>query len=136
MTNTYIAGTGFHVPERIVTNKELESIMDTTDEWIRSRTGIEERHFAAEGEGPSDLAIPASQQALDEAGLDVGDIDFIIFATSTPDYYAPGSGVLLQHKMGFGQIGALDIRVQCSGFIYGLSIADQYIKSRQGVAVG
>jgi 3-oxoacyl-[acyl-carrier-protein] synthase-3 len=129
MTNTYITGTGFHVPERIVTNKELESMMDTSDEWIRARTGIEQRHFAAEGEGPSDLAIPASRQALDEAGLDVDDIDFIIFATSTPDFYAPGSGVLLQHKMGFRQVGALDVRVQCSGFIYGLSIADQYIKT-------
>ncbi|MFC1481245.1 3-oxoacyl-ACP synthase III family protein [Candidatus Neomarinimicrobiota bacterium] len=129
MTNTYIAGTGFHVPERIVTNKDLESMMDTSDEWIRTRTGIEERHFAAEGEGPSDLAIPATTQALEEAGLGVEDIDFIIFATSTPDFYAPGSGVLLQHKMGFRQIGALDVRVQCSGFIYGLSIADQYIKT-------
>ena len=129
MTNAYIAGTGLHVPERIVTNKDLEALMNTSDEWIRTRTGITERRFAAAGEGPSDLAIPASQMALDEAGLGVSDIDFIIFATATPDYYAPGSGVLLQHKMGFGNIGALDVRVQCSGFLYGLSIADQYIKT-------
>jgi len=103
--------------------------MDTSDEWIQERTGIKERHYAEKGEGPSDIAIPATNQALNMAGLKVSDIDFIIFATSTPDFYAPGSGCLLQEKMGFNEIGALDIRVQCSGFIYGLSIAEQYIRT-------
>ncbi len=129
MIRSYISGLGTHVPERVVTNEELSQLMDTTDEWIQARTGIQTRHFAAPGEGPSDLAIPASEQALKAAGLTVADIDLIIFATSTPDYYAPGSGVLIQHKMGFPEIGALDIRVQCCGFVYGLSIADQYIRT-------
>ena len=129
MPNPYISGTGFYLPPRIVTNDELSSYMDTTDEWIQERTGIKERRYVEKGVGPSDLAIPATEQALEAAGLTVGDIDFIIFATSTPDFYAPGSGCVLQEKMGFNEIGALDIRVQCSGFIYGLSIAEQYIRT-------
>ena len=129
MPNAYIAGAGFYVPPRIVTNNELSQYMDTTDEWICERTGIKERRYVEKGVGPSDLAIPATKQALEVAGLSVDDIDFIIFATSTPDYYIPGSGCLLQEKMGFNEIGALDIRVQCSGFIYGISIAEQYIKT-------
>ena len=129
MPNPYISGTGFYLPPRIVTNDELSTYMDTSDEWIQERTGIKERHYVEKGEGPSDIAIPATKQALNAAGLKVNDIDFIIFATSTPDYYAPGSGCLIQEKMGFNEIGALDIRVQCSGFIYGLSIAEQYIRT-------
>ena len=129
MPNPYISGTGFYLPPRVVTNNELSTYMDTTDEWIHERTGIKERHYVDPGVGPSDLAIPATEQALEASGLGVKDIDFIIFATSTPDYYAPGSGCLLQDKMKFNKIGALDIRVQCSGFIYGLSIAEQYIKT-------
>ena len=129
MPNPYISGTGFYLPPRIVTNDELSSYMDTTDEWIQERTGIKERRYVEKGVGPSDLAIPATEQALKAAGLTVSDIDFIIFATSTPDFYAPGSGCVLQEKMGFNKIGALDIRVQCSGFIYGLSIAEQYIRT-------
>ena len=129
MPNPYISGTGFHLPPRIVTNDELSSYMDTTNEWIQERTGIKERRYVEKGVGPSDLAIPATEQALKAAGLTVSDIDFIIFATSTPDFYAPGSGCVLQEKMGFNEIGALDIRVQCSGFIYGLSIAEQYIRT-------
>jgi len=129
MPNPYISGTGFYLPPRIVTNDELSSYMDTTDEWIQERTGIKERRYVDKGVGPSDLAIPATEQALKAAGLTVSDIDFIIFATSTPDFYAPGSGCVLQEKMGFNEIGALDIRVQCSGFIYGLSIAEQYIRT-------
>ena len=129
MPNPYISGTGFYLPTRVVTNDELSTYMDTTDEWIQERTGIKERRYAEKGVGPSDLAIPATKQALEAAGLTVGDIDFIIFATSTPDFYAPGSGCVLQEKMGFNEIGALDIRVQCSGFIYGLSIAEQYIRT-------
>ena len=129
MPNPYISGTGFFLPPRIVTNDELSSYMDTTDEWIQERTGIKERRYVEKGVGPSDLAIPATEQALKAAGLTISDIDFIIFATSTPDFYAPGSGCVLQEKMGFNEIGALDIRVQCSGFIYGLSIAEQYIRT-------
>ena len=129
MLNAYIAGTGFYVPPHIVTNHDLSKHMDTNDEWIRERTGIQERRFVEKGMGPSDLAIPATEQALESAELSVGDIDFMIFATISPDYYIPGSGCLLQDKMGFNEIGALDIRVQCSGFVYGLSIAQQYIKT-------
>jgi len=129
MPNPYISGTGFYLPPRIVTNDDLSSYMDTTDEWIQERTGIKERRYVEKGVGPSDLAIPATEQALEAAGLKVSDIEFIIFATSTPDFYAPGSGCVLQEKMGFNEIGALDIRVQCSGFIYGLSIAEQYIRT-------
>ena len=129
MPNAYIAGTGFYVPPNVVTNHDLSKYMNTSDEWIRERTGIQERRFVEKGKGPSDLAIPATEQALESAGLTVEDIDFMIFATSTPDYYIPGSGCLLQDKMGFNEIGALDIRVQCSGFVYGLSIAEQYIKT-------
>ncbi len=127
--HSYISGTGYYVPEKIVTNDDLAKVMDTSDEWIRERTGIQTRHFVADGQATSDLAIPAAQAALETADLATDDIDFIIFATSTPDYYAPGSGCLLQDRMGFREIGALDIRAQCSGFIYGLSIADQYIKT-------
>ncbi len=129
MPNAYIAGTGFYVPPKIVTNADLSQYMNTTDKWIRERTGIQARHYVEKGVGPSDLAIPATEEALNSAGLSVEDIDFMIFATSTPDYYIPGSGCLLQEKMGFNEIGTLDIRVQCSGFVYGISIAEQYIKT-------
>ena len=129
MPNPYFSGTGFYLPPRVVTNNELSTYLDTTDEWIQERTGIKERRYVEVGVGPSDLAIPAAKQALEAAELEVTDIDFLIFATSTPDFYAPGSGCLLQDKMGFNEIGALDIRVQCSGFLYGLSIAEQYIKT-------
>ena len=129
MPNAYIAGMGFFVPPKIVTNHDLSKYMNTSDEWIRERTGIQERRFAEKGMGPSDLAIPATEKALESAGLAIGDIDFMIFATSTPDYYIPGSGCLLQDKMDFNEIGALDIRVQCAGFVYGISIAEQYIKT-------
>jgi len=128
MINAYISGTGFYLPENVVTNFDLEKIMDTTDEWIQERTGIVQRRFAANGVGPAGLAIPATEMALNDAGLTVADIDLIILATSTPDFYAPGSGCILQKEMGFDTIGALDIRVQCSGFVYGLSIAHQYIR--------
>ncbi|MFQ6610055.1 MAG: 3-oxoacyl-ACP synthase III family protein, partial [Fidelibacterota bacterium] len=115
--------------DNIVTNFDLEKLMDTSDEWIQERTGIVERRYINENIGPAGLAIPAVEMALKEAKLTVSDIELIIFATSTPDYYAPGSGCILQHEMGFDQIGALDIRVQCSGFVYGLSIAHQYIQT-------
>ena len=130
MNNAYISGIGYYVPENIVTNHDLANIIDTSNEWIIERTGIKERrHINQKNIGPSDLAIPAVENALSDSNLSVNDIDLIVFATSTPDYYCPGSGCLLQEKMGFPKIGALDIRMQCSGFIYALSIAEQYIKS-------
>ena len=130
MINSYIKGMGYYVPDRVIDNSYFTDFMDTSDQWIRERTGIEERRFANPGEGPSDLAIPAVNMALENSKLKTDDIDFIIFATSTPDYYIPGSGCLIQEKMNFRNIGALDIRCQCSGFIYALSIADQYVKNQ------
>tara|TARA_Y100000588_G_C14269658_1_gene931718 strand:- start:3850 stop:4848 length:999 start_codon:yes stop_codon:yes gene_type:complete len=126
---SYISGIGHYVPDKIVTNNDLSNLMDTSDEWITERTGIKERRYASEGMGPSDLAIPAVEEALSNAGIDKNDIDLIIFSTISPDYYLPGAGCILQHKMSFPNIGALDIRAACSGFIYGLSVADQYIKA-------
>ncbi len=112
-----------------MTNDDLAQIIDTSDEWIKERTGISKRHFAAKGEGPSDLAIPAAEMAMNMAGIKKTDLGLIVFATSTPDYYVPGSACILQDKMNIPDIGALDIRVQCSGFIYGLSVAEQFIKT-------
>jgi 3-oxoacyl-[acyl-carrier-protein] synthase-3 len=129
MIRAFISGIGYHVPDRVVTNDDLAALMDTSDQWIRERTGIQSRRFVEEGVGTTDLAIPAVERALNGASLTVNDIDLIVFATSTPDYMAPGSGCLLQDRMGFPEIGALDVRVQCSGFIYGLSVADQYIRT-------
>jgi 3-oxoacyl-[acyl-carrier-protein] synthase-3 len=103
--------------------------MNTTDEWIRTRSGIERRHYAAPGVGTSDLAVEASRAAIEDAGIDPGDIDLVIAATLSPDHYFPGIGVLIQAKLGLGTTGALDIRNQCSGFIYGLSVADMYISA-------
>jgi len=131
MPKPHIIGLGHYVPDNIVSNDDLSKIMDTSDQWITDRTGIKERRFANSNEGPSDLAIPASETAINNANINKEDIDFIIFATSTPDNYVPGSSSIFQNKMGFDTIGALDIRVQCSGFIYGISIAEQYIKSGQ-----
>ena len=129
MPNAKISGIGFFVPPKVMTNEDLSQFMDTNDEWIQERTGIQERRYVENGVSTSDLAIPAVEMAMDNAGLEKGDIGLIIFATSTPDYYAPGSGCLLQEKMKFPTIGALDIRVQCSGFVYGLSVAQQYIEN-------
>ncbi len=132
MISAKIAGLGFYVPERIVTNDELAQYMDTSDEWIQERTGIKERRYASKhNESTTSMAKIASEIAIQRAGLDKKDIDFIIFATLSPDYYFPGCGVLLQRELGITktEIGALDIRNQCSGFIYGLSVADQFIKS-------
>ena len=130
---SYISGIGYNLPDQIMKNEELSKYMDTSDQWIQERSGIKERRVVDrdefDGIGPADLAIPAVEQALKMANLEKEDIDLIIFSTAMPDYFLPGSGCLLQEKMGFPTIGALDIRVQCAGFIYGLDIADQYIKS-------
>jgi len=128
MRRSYIAGTGMYVPDKVVTNKDLEKMMDTSDEWIRERSGIRERRFVEPGTGPADLAAQASEQAMENAGITGEDIDFIIFATLSPEHYFPGSGVLLGEKLGVRGVGALDVRNQCSGFVYALSVADQYVK--------
>lgn len=125
-----IAGIGYYVPENVYTNNDLTRFMDTSDAWIQERTGIRERRFADRlNETTTTMAIEACKIAIDRAGTSVGEIDFIIFATLTPDYYFPGCGVLLQREMGMKEVGALDIRNQCSGFVYALSVADQFIKT-------
>ncbi len=130
MPNSKIAGMGFYVPEKRVTNHDLIEYMDTSDEWIQERTGIVERRYAIKHEETSaTMGVEAAKIAIERAGITAKDVDFIIFATLSPDYYFPGCGVLLQRELGMQGIGALDIRNQCSGFIYGLSIADQFVKS-------
>ena len=124
-----ITGTGHYVPPRKVTNADLEKLVNTTDEWIRERSGIQERRWVEPGTGPSDLAVEAAKQAIDRAGINKNDIDFLIAATLSPDHYFPGVGVIVQAKLGLSTIGALDVRNQCSGFIYALSVADQYIRA-------
>lgn len=127
-----IRGTGRYLPPRIVTNEDMTQWMDTSDEWIRQRTGIEQRHWIPEeGEvGASDLGYEASKIALQNAGWEAADIDLIIFATLSPDYFFPGPGCLMQCKLGLTSTPALDIRQQCTGFLYGLATADAYIRSR------
>jgi len=129
MMHCRIVGTGFAVPERIVTNDDLAKMIDTSDDWIRQRTGIEQRHWIVEGESGTQLALLASEQAIAAAGIAAGEIDAIIYATSSPDHFAPGNGVFLQRALGVGTIPAIDIRTQCSGFVYALSMADAYIRS-------
>ena len=125
-----IAGTGHYVPDRIVTNNDLAEMMDTSDEWIVERTGIHERRwFEAGKDTVSNMGTKAAKRALEDAGVEAADVDFIVFATLSPDYYFPGCGVLVQEQLGIDTIGALDVRNQCSGFLYGLSVADQFIKT-------
>lgn len=130
MPSSIIAGVGHYVPSNVVTNKDLTKLMDTTDEWIIERTGIRERRYAHRTEETTTtMGIEASKIAIKNAGLKNEEIDFIIFATLSPDYYFPGCGVLLQRALKMQEIGALDVRNQCSGFIYAMSIADQFIKT-------
>lgn len=129
MRNSRIIGAGMYVPPKVVTNDDLAKLMDTSDEWIVERTGIKTRHYVEDGVGASDLGVEASKKALEQAGLKPEDIDLILFATLSPDYCFPGSGVLVQHKLGCRPVAAIDVRAQCSGFIYSLSIADQFIKT-------
>lgn len=131
MVRTEFISTGMYVPERVVTNHELEGLMDTSDEWIRQRSGIEERRWAAEDEGGSDMAKVAAERALAAADMEAGELDCIIVATLSPDHFFPGTGVFLQRKLGVTDIPCLDIRNQCTGFIYGLEIADAFIKTGQ-----
>ena len=130
MYHSKISGLGFYVPENIVTNDDLSKLMDTNDEWIQERTGIKERRHIIKGEDTTtSMGVKASKIAIERSGLTANDIDFIVFATISPDFYFPGPGVAMQKELGMRTIGALDIRNQCSGFIYALSVADQYIKT-------
>lgn len=130
MQRSKIAGIGYYVPKNVFTNNDLKKYMDTSDEWIQERTGIKERRYADRiGETTTTMAVEAAKIAIDRAGITPQDIDFIVFATLSPDYYFPGCGVLLQRALKMKEIGALDVRNQCSGFIYALSVADQFIKT-------
>ncbi len=133
MMRSIIKSTGRYVPDRHVTNHELAELMDTSNEWIVQRTGIEARYWVKEGEdvGTSDLALNAAKIALERANWDPQDLDLIVFATMTPDVNVPGSGVFLQEKLGAKHVPALDIRQQCTGFLYGLEICDAYIRSEK-----
>src|SRR5690348_16646129 len=128
MPGARFLGTGLAVPERVVTNDDLSRLMDTSDEWIRARTGIQERRWVREGETNTGLAHMATVRALASAGLGADALDAIVYATSTPDHFAPGNGVLLQRLLGIGAIPSIDIRNQCSGFIYALAVADAFIR--------
>jgi len=130
MYNSRISGLGYYVPENVVTNDDLAKIMDTSDEWIQERTGIKERRHIVRGEDTTtSMGVKAAKIAIERSGVAPEDIDFIVFATISPDYYFPGPGVALQQELGLRTVGALDIRNQCSGFIYALSVADQFIKT-------
>ena len=130
MYHSKITGLGFYVPENVVTNDDLSKIIDTNDEWIQERTGIKERRHIIKGEDTTTtMGVKAAEIAIERSGVAKEDIDFIVFATLSPDYYFPGPGVLVQRDLGLRTIGALDVRNQCSGFVYALSVADQYIKT-------
>jgi 3-oxoacyl-[acyl-carrier-protein] synthase III len=129
MIHSRITGTGSYLPEKLLTNKDLESLVDTSDEWIVSRTGIRERHIAAEGEFASDLALHACRRALEAAGRTAADVDLIVLATSTPDMVFPSSACLLQAKLGVKRGAAFDVQAVCSGFVYALATADLFIRA-------
>ena len=131
MYHSKISGLGYYVPENVVTNDDLSKIMDTNDAWIQERTGIKERRHVVRGDGntTTSMGVKAAEIAIERSGVAKEDIDFIIFATLSPDYYFPGPGVLVQRDLGLKTVGALDVRNQCSGFVYAVSIADQYIKT-------
>src|SRR2546421_11259628 len=131
MPRTEFIATGFHVPERVVTNDDLSKIMDTSDEWITQRSGIKARHWVSDGETGATLARRAALQALAKAGMKPGDLDCIVYCTCTPDHFEPGNGVFLQRELGIRDIPAIDVRNQCAGFVYGLSVADAWIRAGQ-----
>jgi 3-oxoacyl-[acyl-carrier-protein] synthase-3 len=135
MTSSVIVGTGTYLPDNVVTNHDLTRIMDTGDEWILTRTGVSERRFADPGVGSSDLAVQAADRALHDAGLGANDVDLLITATMTPDHIAPGIAGLVQAGLGLGPVGAIDLRQQCAGFLYGLDLADVYISSGRAETV-
>ena len=130
MYTSRIKGLGFYVPDNVVTNDDLSKLMDTSDEWIQERTGIQQRRHALKGsDTTTSMGVKASLKAIEAAKINKEEIDFIVFATLSPDFYFPGCGVLVQKELGLPNVGALDIRNQCSGFLYALSVADQYIKT-------
>ncbi|MDC0480328.1 ketoacyl-ACP synthase III [Candidatus Marinimicrobia bacterium] len=131
MKRSTIKGVGFYVPEKVVTNQDLTKFMDTSDEWIKTRSGIEERHWVEGNEATSDLAIPASLNAMKMAGVSPEEIDLVVVGTISGDYFFPGVSAQLQDKLGLGNIAAFDIKAACSAFVYSLSIADQFIRSGQ-----
>jgi 3-oxoacyl-[acyl-carrier-protein] synthase-3 len=135
-----VVGTGGYLPERVMTNADLEKLVDTSDEWIRTRTGIRERHIAADGETTSDMAHAAAQRALEAAGRQAADVDLIVVATSTPDLIYPGTACLLQKRLGIRNGGAaFDVQAVCSGFVYALAIADRFVRggaSRLALVIG
>ena len=131
MSRSRITGLGLHLPERVVTNAELEQLMDTSDAWIVERTGIRERRFAAPGTGTTDLAAEAARRALADAGRNPADVDFIVFATITREYGFPGCGSLLQERLGIPGAGAMDVHNACSGFLYALAMADAVVCAGQ-----
>ncbi|MDX1829917.1 MAG: beta-ketoacyl-ACP synthase III [Lutibacter sp.] len=131
MYNSKITGLGYYVPDNVVTNDDLSKMMDTNDAWIQERTGIKERRWIKEGSEDTSavMGAKASRIAIERAGLTSDDIDFVIFATLSPDYYFPGCGVQIQEMLGLKTVGALDVRNQCSGFVYALSVADKFVKT-------
>ncbi len=130
-----IIGSGFVTGENLVTNDQLAQVMDTSDAWIRERSGVETRYYVEQGTATSDLGVGAAKKALEDAGVAKDEVDYIVFATMTPDHYFPGCGALLQDKMGMAHIPALDIRQQCTGFIYGLQVSDALLKAGQARTV-
>lgn len=129
MYQSRIAGMGFYVPDNVVTNDDLAKIFDTTDEWIQQRTGIKERRYSADNQGTADMALLASQRCLADAGAAADEIDLIVLASLSPDYAFPGSSAFLQDYLGIKPVAAMDIRTQCTGFLYALATADQFIKT-------
>ena len=139
MIYSRIAGTGSYLPKKIITNHDLEKMVDTTDEWIRTRTGIERRHVAADGETTVDLAEHAARRALDAAGVAAAEVDFIAFGTTTPDLIFPNCGTLLQQRLGCRGVPAFSVETACAGFMYALSIADKYVRcgdARRALVIG
>jgi 3-oxoacyl-[acyl-carrier-protein] synthase III len=139
LIHSRIAGTGSHLPEKVISNFDLEKMIDTTDEWIRTRTGIERRHIAADGETTVDLAEVAARRALEAAGVAPAEVDFIAFGTTTPDLIFPNCGVLLQQRLGCRGVPAFSVETACAGFMYALSIADKYVRcgeARRALVVG
>lgn len=128
---TVIRGTGIHIPPHAVDNNRMARVLDTSDEWIVQRTGIKKRHFADPDTATSDLAVPAARRAIEQAGLQPDDIDYVVFATMTPDVYFPGSAPFFQRKIGLRNVPCLDIRQQCAGFVFGLQVSDALIRSGQ-----
>lgn len=141
MAETYsrIVGTGSHLPARILTNAEMERLVETSDEWIRERTGIEQRHIAAEGETTSDLAVAAAEKALAAAGISASDLDLIVVGTTTPDIIFPSTACLVQQRIGAKDCAAFDVNAACTGFLYALSVADRFVRTggaRNALVIG